>query len=416
MNPPSSESRVPVVLTCRGTADFLAALPHMTGFTASDSVFLVIFTGNRATRALRVDLPDDEGGPAAEALLDFLEEAVRHGPIEERDPAIVLATRRSFAECGGTPYRRLAARVERRLLRDGVRLRELCCVARDGWASYLDADAPSGGNPLSDITESSVAAPPVRASVRRWPSLTELGELRESEPSFARAVARACACEAERADRSELLRDGRPLSEWIAETCESSRALLDAEVPLTPADIARIALRCGDPGGWLVLALCVLTRPEFPAEIIRDVPPDRLLDLPVDGPRPGLSIRDLLEFTASRFTGHDRLRVPQARLIEITSALPDPLRPGTLALSAWLWWLYGLQSVARKHLRLGTAIAPEHAMLGMVSRLISRPAFPEAWLRAGRDLAGERRDDPRDLGLAERLRERESHGGLSDLG
>lgn len=93
MNPTPSESRIPVVLKCRGTADFIAALPHMTGFTASDSVFLVIFTGNRATRALRVDLPDEEGGPAAEALLDFLEEAVRHGPPEERDPAIVLATR-----------------------------------------------------------------------------------------------------------------------------------------------------------------------------------------------------------------------------------------------------------------------------------------------------------------------------------
>ena len=413
MNPTPSESRIPVVLKCRGTADFIAALPHMTGFTATDSVFLVIFTGNRATRALRVDLPDEEGGPAAEALLDFLEEAVRHGPPEERDPAIVLATRRSFAECGGTPYRRLAARVERRLLRDGVRLRELCCVARDGWASYLDPDSPPGGNPLSAITESRVAAPPIEASVRRWPSLTELGELPEPEPSFVRAVARACETEPVGwgADWGE-----HRLTEWIAVTGETSRALLIDDQPLAPADAARIAQRCADPGGWLVLALCVLTRPGFPSEVCDEIPPRRLLGMPADSPRPEVSIRDLLAFTAARFSEHDRLRVPQARLLTVVSAVPTQLRPGALALSAWLWWLYGLQSVARKHLRLGTAIAPGHEMLGMVSRLISRPAFPEAWQRAGRDLAGERRHDSRDLGLAERLCQRESHGGLRDFG
>ena len=47
----------PTVLKASGSADFLATLPAVAGFTARNSVVVALFVGSRSYGALRIDLP-----------------------------------------------------------------------------------------------------------------------------------------------------------------------------------------------------------------------------------------------------------------------------------------------------------------------------------------------------------------------
>src|SRR5690606_7463560 len=52
-----SLTATPEIIKCRTTADFLAALPLLVGFTATNSIFIVLFSGKAAGRTIRLDLP-----------------------------------------------------------------------------------------------------------------------------------------------------------------------------------------------------------------------------------------------------------------------------------------------------------------------------------------------------------------------
>ena len=45
------------VLRCSTSAEFLGALPHLTGLTYEPGIFVVIFRGSRAGQCVRFDLP-----------------------------------------------------------------------------------------------------------------------------------------------------------------------------------------------------------------------------------------------------------------------------------------------------------------------------------------------------------------------
>ncbi|WP_449281206.1 DUF4192 family protein [Leucobacter sp.] len=375
MNDPTLDQ--PEVIRCRSTADFLAALPRLVGFTASDSIFVVFFSRKRAGRAMRVDLPPSESPSDSVALLDLICDALHdpgsvHGVVSA--PAVVISSSQTFAEAGGPPWRSLARRLERRLRREGLRPRELCCIAPDGWISYLDPAAPTAGRPLSEIDESPIA---LEARLRgdTPPALSELGSIPEPQPGRWAAVTAALedttpfdrpdptpqaggdepeeriARTGSRGDFVSRLADHLehpPPPEayaWMADTAQVVRALRDEEQPLDPAMTARL-IRCAQhPDRWLLLALGVLTRPEFPEELARDMGPAQFSGVPVDldgGPEPlraGWSIRRILVSISPDFTDFERIPEIRRRLLTALSETPQDLRPALLALSAWVWWL-----------------------------------------------------------------------------
>ena len=183
----------PQLLTCRGPADLLAALPRITGFVAQDSLFIMLFSGDRARTTLRVDLPADPDPESlsADRLLDFIADAVRRGPVDPAGrpfpAALIFTTSRSFAECGGPPFADLARRVERRLRRDGLTPREMCCLATDAWASYLDTRPPASGRPLELVSGSPIARTGPQEG-ECWPELESLGEIIEADEETREAV------------------------------------------------------------------------------------------------------------------------------------------------------------------------------------------------------------------------------------
>lgn len=422
----------PRILKCQSTADFLAALPQLTGFTARHSIFVVFFAGKHAGQVLRVDLPETENPSDSIELLDFICDSLHdlgsvHGTVSA--PAIVISSEQTFAEAGGPPWRRLARRLERRLRREGIRPRELCCIAPDGWISYLDPLAPTAGRPLSEVEESPIALE-ARMHGGSPPDLADLGAIPEPDPARRAAVAaaldelapfdfpgsdpappygsepgeaagrqeagEAAASVPARSESSDLpcgLPPGLPAGgpqnlspacsrSWMADTAEVATALTDANHPLDPEMTARL-IRCAQhPDRWLLLAMGVLTRPEFPVELAHEMGPAQFIGVPVDldadpasTRRAGLSIRRILLGICPDFT--DQARVPEIRrrLLTALGETPDQLLPGLLAFSAWVWWLGGTQSVAHRQILEALSIDPGNELALMVERLISHPLY-----------------------------------------
>lgn len=368
----STKTPTQEVLRCSTTADFLAALPLLTGFTASNSIFVVFFSGRRASRTMRLDLPPDESPTTITPLLDFISSALhRFSGAERSSPAIVITTDLSFAAAAGAPWKRLAQRLERRLRRDGYSPRELCCVASDAWVSYLDPRAPLLGRPLDEISASSVVAqsPAAKREVR---DLADLGALPAPDPIRAAALVRAL--DAEPPLSQAVARD----AVWMLDTCSMCRAFLNAGDRLPPEAAAGFLRMIQRPERWFVLALGMLTRPGFPLELAQEWPPGSFECVEIDGPighgpRPLWSIKHLLSDLIPEESSHGALAHVR-ELIECAAAdAPAQLQPAALAFCAWLWWACGNQTVAQRQAKTALKISPGNELAIMVSQLVAQP-------------------------------------------
>lgn len=387
MTPPTlTERRLaePEVLRCNSTADFLAALPQLTGFTATNSLFIVLFSGSRAHNAIRCDLTESEDPTDSAPLLDFLCEAVHRlgeTPAADAAPAVVISSAQTFAECADIPWRRLAKRIERRLRRERIGVRELCCLAPDGWASYLAGN--DRRHALSEISDSPIAANPV-------PDLSTLGEIPSPDPERLAKVAHwlgrigpydfpgAGPCS------PSCTAPGRP--SWFTETAAVTRALRQVDHELSPRMSAQLVRSPANPARWFVMAMGVLTRPEFPEEMADEMGAERFEQIVVDlggdvdesparESRAGWSMHRLLSSISIGFTEQERIGALRDRLLGTISETPDRLRPGLLAFSAWVWWLSGNQTVAQRHIREALGIEPANELARMVDPLVSAPLY-----------------------------------------
>ena len=385
----------PHVISCSGTADFLAALPEFLGFTASDSIFLIFFSGKRAQSAARFDLPPT--GSTAEhtaQLLNGIEHVVRkarqHSPGFS-EPALVITTAERFAGLGDAPRRSLAERIEHRLLRDGVKLRESCVRAADGWGSYADRELPERGRSLDDIRNSRA----VRHAPKREtpvPDLATWGDIPRPDRRRARTIA-------------DYLRDfrdvyfpgalenppcsdapGEPsMDRWapFREIEQLARALHCADRRLSPRLTARLIRATLHRDTWFMLTLALLTRPEFPAELAKDFSTNIFHQVPlttteahaVSCPQtpPNWNIRETIGSVQPTWEGRTQLVLVRAHLLTAISECPTALRGRILALSGWVWWVTGIQTVAVHHAALALKQAPDDDLIREVHQLLTMP-------------------------------------------
>ena len=367
----------PKVLKCSSTADFLAALPQLAGFTATHSIFVLFFEGSRTCEAMRVDLPPDDDPREAADLLEFLSHTIRSFSINNgrtSAPAIAIMSDRSFADCDGPPWLRLARRIERRLRRDRIYPRELCVRAPDGWVSYLDAAAPRGGRSLDEIEHSPIAVA-ARLARQQVPSLAELGALPPPDPD---RMARAAT------ELSTLERAAPVEQDCITIAPVASRELRDIHEPLTPEAVGRIAHAAGETRGWWHLAMGLLTRPEFPGEMEQEFGEHVLSGLPVTtADATQLSMAHILAAICPEFTERERLAPVRVRLARALADLPEAARPGVFALSALVWWLCGSQTTANAQVDAALDIAPQHEVSLMVRSLVAVPVVARQMLLPG---------------------------------
>ncbi|QIM17122.1 DUF4192 family protein [Leucobacter insecticola] len=385
------------VLRCDTTADFLAALPQLTGFTAENSLFVVFFSGAHSGDAVRIDLPESDAPRAAASLLDFIVEVMRDMGADHAgcEPAIAITSSETFREHGGPPRLRLAKRIERRVRMERMGLRELCVLAADGWASYLDPSTPPGGRPLSDIEESALAL----AADTDWldvPELSALGKIPEADPARADLVRAALEelppypthLPSTNADSSHSPDDDdHEIPPWFEETAEIVRALANAAA-LSPEMTARLIRSAAHPDRWLLLSFGILIRPDFPSELacamsaapFTGVDIDCCADTEIDGggeselqEHARFNIRGVLAGLSPGFTDHHRLLPVRDQLLRALSETPEPERPALSALSSWVWWLLGNQTVAQRQAEEALSLAPGHPLATMIEKLVSIP-------------------------------------------
>ncbi|MGK0721464.1 DUF4192 family protein [Leucobacter sp. W1478] len=353
------------VLRCSDTADFLAALPFLTGFTAHNSLFLVLFEGRRAGRAIRLDLPTSDRPSDTGQLLDVICALMRETGAGAEGPALVITCERTFAEAGDAPWRRFAKRLERRFEREGWWLRELACIAPDGWAAYRDPACPRGGRSLSEI-ESSTVTREGRAFGGPHETLDAIGALPEPDPVLVSEIT------------GELAGAGALAEfDWVHRAMECARVVLQGQgAQIDPAALAQFIGSAQRPASWLLLAFSGITRPEFVLELATTVGAERFEELAVDfepalseTSRRGWSIRGLLASTAEEAPDQHKLRQAIAAISHCTAHAPVDQQPALLALLAWAWWMLGMQTVAERLVMQALEISPGHELASMVQRL-----------------------------------------------
>lgn len=397
----------PTVLRCSGTADFLAALPALTGFTAENSLFAVLFSGRRANRAIRFDLPDPGDTGAVERLLDGVSGLLRTTGAGREGPAFVITSTRSFSEAGGPPWRELARRLRRRMRQEGWALRDLAVIAPDGWAGLMGRGDSGRRRPLSEISASPIAAVTTAAGVEEAAPLSELGRLPDPDPRRAAAILAQLA-ELDRRGSARTAEEVPARSAGAADTSSASSATGATgatganSAPPWAYGVVRVARGCFENSGppdprlaarlirasergdhWLLLLLATMSRAESLIEIIESVGRDRFVDVPVDidagsepGPELGWSLRRLLHALASMRPDLADLKRAVDVLSDAAAHAPVARRPGLLALLAWAWWMRGMGSVAARVIDEAAEIDADHELLRMMRRLT---AGPPAW-------------------------------------
>lgn len=395
MTPQTSHTGTPAqprVVTCRTTADFLAALPHLLGFTPRESLVAVCFSGRRSGQAVRLDLPPDDAHTHIETTIQVLRAAldslagmpsgIDDAPRSELVPdsgaappvsavALAIVTSRRFNDTSEPPWSRLARELTLALDSDGIEIRDLGCLAADGWASYTEsavAAIPVGGHPLREISASPVA---LGAALRdeTVPDHRDLGAIPDGDPQRSRAVAIA------------LEEDpGTPASERpsIQRVAAAARLIRSADTP-GPVETAALARTLARPDQWLGVATGILLSPERAAVLMSE--PDtghrlRNLTAPTATPAP-VPLPALLYFLADispEFTERGRLRVVRDRLRTAIAETPAALRAPLYTLSSWVWWLAGSQSVAHWHIEAARELAPEDPLSETIAELIAVPS------------------------------------------
>lgn len=371
----------PRVLRCSGTADFLAALPFLAGFSARNSLFIVLFVGNRAGNAMRLDLPPQSDHATLPRLIDAICELVSGTGLGPEGPAIVITSEQTFADAGGAPWGRFAKMLKRRFTREGWPLKDLAIVAPDGWAGLLDPGKKDRARPLSEIIASPVTELATRV-VGDPPSLEELGQLPEPDAKRSAAICGRLA-ELDRRTTSRAPRRGNSDESPVRlhGVARVAGACFDEDRdPPDPRLCARLVQACESSDGWLVVLFSAVSPTETVLEIIETKPSGRMADSPAEA-LSELDLDTLLTALSMGPPDSRRLRRVASVLADVATHAPGPRRPGLLALLAWAWWMLGMQSVADRLIDTSLAINPDHERTRMVQRLAEAP--PE-WAGQGR--------------------------------
>lgn len=357
--------------------DFLALVPHLTGFQPEQSIVLVAFRGNRTCGALRLDLPAADATVAARrrAATTMLGMVCR---IPDADALVpVVYTHASFTSRDRMPYRTVIDNVLTRARYSGFLVRDALCVASDAWGSYLDEDCPAQGRPLELI-----AASPARHTLARTaepPRLVDVeAESRLPVPDFPTREQTAT-----RYTELDSLRGSAELGPALmfdhsfgGDVVAFADALLvGADESVSPHDAALL--------GFLVQAPALR---------------DEVLLTWAWGPEFGVSVG---EMNARYSAGEDISMVPGAMALGgFGMPRPDPRRLKTairvlryttprlprraqaplLTMLAWAHWSLGSGTLASRWVAQARTLDPEHGLARLLDQMLSAGRLPDwAW-------------------------------------
>lgn len=183
----------PTILRAKSSADFLAALPRLTGMRAPESLFVVLFDGARTTGSARIDLPPlrqlkRPGHEIAAWLRQVAEIALKGDAV-----AVVVQTDQLLSKQPvSSPHGALTGVLVDVLQTTGVTVRDALVVASDGWASFVGTNFPELHS-LDEITSSTLHDPDHEPlTVDQWRA-EHPGQTTEDPEEIASMAAQMCA-------------------------------------------------------------------------------------------------------------------------------------------------------------------------------------------------------------------------------
>lgn len=391
----------PTIIKARQAHDFLALVPQLTGFLPRNSVVLVAFRGNRTCGALRFNLPPGDVAPpvlrrVASTLVGTL---CKISGVDGVVP--IVYTDRSVRQLGGLPQQRLASALVEAAERSGFLVRDVLCVASDGWGSYDDPDCPREGRPLSDIAESEVAtgAPSAPGTIESRAELPRADRaLKEKVARLYRRYQRLAAdtptLALEAGDVIDAITAAEELVQWRTDEpdAESLAALLVLVQSPPIRDQIMLQVAFGAEIGGLAQAM------NRRYEAIRQATGrsfDEIARVEREAadrePGNGSDAADAGALLGGLLTGLSRER-PDAERVErgiemlalLVAHAPRAARPAPLCMLAWLSWTLGRGSVAGIFIDRVLSIDPGYSMAHTLGAMFDAGHLPEwAWAEPG---------------------------------
>ncbi|KAB1661324.1 DUF4192 family protein [Pseudoclavibacter sp. CFCC 13796] len=374
-----------VTLKPQGSAQFLATLPALTGFIAHESLVAVFFSGKRSIGSFRLDLPDDGDLLRAREFADLVVDTLCRVPgCTGAVPVIYCDS--AVGDSAKLPYSLLWSLLEECLSDSELDVLDACCVASDGWGSYLDADLPVGGRDLAEIEQNPMRLDAMMAVDREIVDLEAMSEL---PPCDAALVAETSSALAERLDRL-------PESFRLHETIQTLDLDLEALIRHASLGVPPPGSDRTEPVDRL-LDFCTVARLDIVREIF-------LVGLAF-GPEALRLAAQESQHTRVRHTNlasvayrlkntltelvlrgvpaapPDRERMRSAvHVLQRCCAAADPeVRADLAAMIAWLWWAIGIGSVAERLLVQVLDHDPDHGLAGVFADLCCGFGAP-TWL------------------------------------
>lgn len=367
------------VLRATGSAEFLALVPALAGFTPRQSIVLLPFQKSRAHGAMRIDLPHPDieldeyvdtaigllsrvGGTDAVAVVVYTDESPQLTP-----DGIVLPVAVVVDELLG-----LAADL-------GLGIVDALCVTPGGWSSYLHDDPTM--RPTDDLPDS--------------PTVPGLADVSGDQDA---GVALPVVDFAEKERVGRALRDlsDALIHEHLPDTARErvnpqalAASLLLDDVPLLFEDL--LDTPENQPPFVTAALLWCLDRPRLRDVALVQWASDLETGLHTLGAQlayahEGATVPNEL---GEVFLGRgptpdtDRLRVALTVVRNAAARAPRASRPAPLTAAAWLSWALGRSTHAAHYLRLATEIDPTYSLALLMHTMIDAAMLPEWTFQRG---------------------------------
>ncbi|WP_127793014.1 DUF4192 family protein [Agromyces sp. LHK192] len=368
------------IIRAESAHDFLAMLPTLAGYRPERSLVWVAFRGNRTAGVIRFDLPRraadrDRLVAAGIGMLCRLAGVDAVVPVAyTSDP---YAGRRG---AGTTNLLRLAVR---RAEEAGFLVRDALHVARDAWASVLDAGPCATGMPLELIERSPVALAHGDHDLGDGP--TGFHRLPEADPEQVERVGAILA----------RLRGGFTAAGTPRAAADSSAAIASLADELEglgwrtdPVEFIEFVVAVPDDAAdrtrelaWLAhLAALPVYRDAMMLQVaFGRIVGERALDDwgPAIDPTVGEMLAELLLGRSSRRPDVERVERGIAFALRAAVTVSDAHRAGVLCMAGWLSWTLGRGSAAADLFERALDADPSQGMARLLLEHLGAGAFPD---------------------------------------
>ncbi|WP_426323406.1 DUF4192 family protein [Microbacterium sp. E-13] len=412
----------PTVVKAADAAQFLSFVPRMLGYHPAQSLVVIPFAGARSLGAMRFDLPEAGSESTDRVAATVTGMACR---LAEADAVAAIAyTDERFQDEGRMPRRDLFAALEGRADACGLRVTDLLCVAADGWGSFRDRDCPGEGRPLGELDWAGPGGVPEPAehqgsgSELPAPSAEERDRVAKAVGSLGRAVAVLCGPDAgdpadaasaagDAPEEGEVAGDLGPVPASVSGEPEDEASVTDAPDRVDPRALATVCRFDDLPGFFEDVLTWPPTDPDpydaaalvwcLARPSLRDVALVQWSGTVIDGDE---AFEAQLRWeSGEEYPAHLAMRMwgegdpPEIARLEAALALarhaaavaPRELRPGPLAMCAWLSWALGRSTHAGAYAELACEIEPEHGLSQIVLSFVQAGHLPDwAFRRAAR--------------------------------